>query len=576
MEMSEKIIQKISLISALAFFLVSVCSGQNKQVSSGANDVVIIANANILTMNPKLPVAEAMALKGEKIIAVGNLNAVKKIAGNKYEFYDLDGGTVVPGFIETHEHMVQFGSSTLFVDITPFACPSLKEALAKLKKYGQVDKDGWIYAWAVDQTLYTEKRGPTRQELDELFPDVPVFIFHMSGHGGYVNSKALEKAGITKDSPNPQGGEFEKDKNGELTGYLKGMPAWLQVGKFPDVSIETTMKSGEIHAALGFTTVSEFGIMNPLMLKLLKGTSMAPNFPVRVLGGMFITMPGFKETASQASNFETDLFKVKYVKTWTDGSTQGGTGFFTQPFYKLDADTKKGARGTQDEFNEQIAMILGMGFAPGIHANGDAAMDMALNAIEYARKKTGKSNIRPHLIHCQYVRPDQFDRIKKLGNIGMTFMTPHIYYWGDMHRDLLLGPERAAEIASINEAIKRGIPYAIHNDAPVTPPNALFSMWVAVNRLTASGKLLGPNQRITAEQALLAYTLEAAKVLGIEKEVGSLEIGKLADFVVLESNPLKIDPKKIKDIKIVATVMNGKLTYSKSKNSYSIGEETAE
>ncbi|MGL6268575.1 MAG: amidohydrolase family protein, partial [Chitinophagaceae bacterium] len=202
--------------------------------------------------------------------------------------------------------------------------------------------------------------------------------------------------------------------------------------------------------------------------------------------------------------------------------------------------------------------------------------DMALNAIEYARKKTGKSTIRPHLIHCQYVRPDQFDRIKKLGNIGMTFMSPHIYYWGDMHRDLLLGPERAAEICSINEAIKRGIPYAIHNDAPVTPPNALFSMWVAVNRLTSSGKLLGQNQRITAEQALLAYTLEAAKVLGIEKELGSLEIGKRADFVVLESNPLKIDPKKIKDIKIVATVMNGKLTYSKSKNLYSIGEETAE
>jgi predicted amidohydrolase YtcJ len=574
--MTTKSVLRKSLIAALTMIIFNVCSGQNKTPSSGVSDIVVIANANILTMNQKQPNAEAMALKGQKIIAVGDLNAVKKIAGSKYEFYDLDGGTIVPGFIETHEHMVQFGSSTLFVDITPFACPSLKEALTKLKKYGQVDKDGWIYAWAVDQTLYTEKRGPTKQELDELFPDVPVFIFHMSGHGAYANSKALEKAGITKDSPNPQGGEFEKDKNGELTGYLKGMPAWLQVGKFPDVSKETTMKSGEMHAAVGFTTVSEFGIMNPLMLKLLKGTTMDPNFPVRVLGGMFITMPGFKETALQASNYETDLFKVKYVKTWTDGSTQGGTGFFTQPFYKLDADTKKGARGTQDEFNEQITMIMGMGFAPGIHANGDAAMDLALNAIEYARKKTGKLNIRPHLIHCQYVRPDQFDRIKKLGNIGMTFMSPHIYYWGDMHRDLLLGPDRAAQICSINEAISRGIPYAIHNDAPVTPPNALFSMWVAVNRLTSSGKPLGPNQRITAEQALLAYTLEAAKVLGIEKEVGSLEIGKFADFVVLESNPLRIDPKKIKDIKIVATVMNGKLTYSKSKNSYSIGEETVE
>jgi len=531
-------------------------------------DVVILANGNILTMNPGQPTASAMAIKEGKIIAVGDLSVVKKVAGKSYEYVDLESKTVVPGFIESHDHMVQYGATLSFLDITPFACPTLKEALQKLKQQGKPDQDGWIYAWAADPTLYKEKRAPTRRQLDELFPDTPVFIFHMSGHGAYVNSKALALAGVTKATPNPQGGEFEKDADGELTGYLNGMPAWLKVGKLPPFSKQTITKSGNVHARHGFTATTELAIMNSNMLDLLEEATQSPGFPVRVYGGMFITMPGLDEVAPQIKNYETDLFKVRYIKTWTDGSTQGGTGYFTDPYYRLDADTKKGARGTQEDFNQQVTKILQLGFAPGIHANGDAAMDLALNAIEYGRKQTGNTTIRPHLIHCQYVRQDQFDRIKKMGNIGMTFMTPHVYFWGDMHRDLLLGPERAPKINSINSAIERNIPFAIHNDPPVSPPNALHSMWVAVNRLTSSGKALGPKERITPEQALLAYTRQAAMVLGIEDQVGTLEPGKYADFVLLSEDPLKVDPIKIKDIQVEATVMNGRITHMVAEKGY--------
>ncbi len=531
-------------------------------------DVVILANGNILTMNSDQPTASAMAIKEGKIIVVGDLAVVKKAAGKSYEYIDLESKTVVPGFIESHDHLVQYGATLSFLDITPFACPTLKEALQKLKQPGKPDVDGWIYAWAADPTLYKEKRAPTRRELDELFPDTPVFIFHMSGHGAYVNSKAFELAGITKATPNPKGGVFEKDDKGELTGYLNGMPAWFMVGKLPSISEQTIINSGNIHARQGFTTTTELAIMNSNMLNLLEEATRNPEFPVRVYGGMFITMPGLDEVAPQIKNYETDLFNVRYIKTWTDGSTQGGTGYFTEPYYKLDADTKKGARGTQEDFNQQVTKILQLGFAPGIHTNGDAAMDLALNAIAYARKETGNTKIRPHLIHCQYVRQDQFDRIKKMDNIGMTFMTPHVYFWGDMHRDLLLGPERAPKINSINSAIERKIPFAIHNDPPVTPPNALHSMWVAVNRLTSYGKLLGPKERITPENALLAYTREAAIVLGIEDRVGTLEPGKYADFVVLSENPLEVDPMNIKEIKIVATVLNGRITYLAAEHAF--------
>jgi predicted amidohydrolase YtcJ len=521
----------------------------------------IVANGNILTMNSNQPTASAIALKEGKILEVGDLAAVKKAAGKSYEYVDLEGKTVVPGFIESHDHIVQYGATMAFLDITPFVCPTLKEALHKLKQQGKPDGDGWIYAWAADPTLYKDKRAPSRRELDELFPDTPVFVFHMSGHGAYVNSKALEVAGVTKDTPNPTGGEFEKDENGEMTGYLRGVPASLRVGKLPPFNIETIMNSANLHASHGFTSTTELAIMESKMLNLLEEATSNPEFPVRVFGGMFITMSGLEEVTPQIRNYETDLFKVRHIKTWTDGSTQGGTGYFSEPFYKLNADTKKGARGTQEDFNREVTQMLQLGFAPGIHANGDAAMDLALNAIEFARKKTGRTDIRPHLIHCQYVRQDQFDRIKKMGNIGMTFMTPHVYFWGDMHRDLLIGPERAPKISSLKSAIERDIPFAIHNDPPVTPPNALHSMWVAVNRLTLSGEVLGPDERITAEQALLAYTREAAIVLGIEDQVGTLEPGKYADFVVLSENPLEVAPMKIKDIRIEATVMNGRITH---------------
>ena len=569
MKMIDAKLSKVLIGSVIAGLYLTIMLVATAFAQTVDKDVILLANGNILTMNPKQPTANAMAVKGGKIIAVGDLEAVKKTTGQSYEYVDLEETTVVPGFIETQDHVVQYGSMLGLMDISPFVTPSLKEVLEKMKKEGEPDKDGYIYAFGADQTLYDEKRGPTLKELDELFPDNPVIMIHLSGHGAFVNSKAFELAGVTKDTPNPQGGEFEKDKNGELTGYIKGLPAWTKVGNIPPTTKETVLQSAEFHVKRGFTTVTELAIFDSKMAVFLEDvTRTVEDFPVRIYGGMFITMPGLDEVASQIKNYETDLFKIKYIKTWTDGSTQGGTGYFTEPYYKLDADTKKGARGTQEEFNQQVTKILKLGLAPAIHANGDAAMDLALNAIEYARKETGNTTIRPHLIHCQYVRQDQFDRIAKMGNIGMTFMVPHVYFWGDMHRDVLLGPDRASKINSVKSAIERGIPYAIHNDPPVTPPNALQSMWIAVNRLTTSGKELGPEQRITPEQALAAYTREAAVVLGIEDKVGTLEPGKYADFVVLSENPLEVDPMKIKDIKVEATVMNGIITNMELEGGY--------
>ena len=526
-----------------------------------ASETVLVANANILTMDGKGTRASAMAYRDGRILAVGDEATVRQAVKGDYQYVDLNGQTVVPGFIESHEHMMMQGGLLPWADLTPATTRNREEALEKLRRQ-KPDEDGWILGFGVEPLLYEGEAGqPTwRESLDQVSKNIPVFVIHNSGHAAYANSKAFELAGISRDTPNPKGGEFLKDANGELEGYINGQPAWTQIHGFPTVSRETTWHSAEVRARVGITTASELAIMSSRYLEHLREVTAEPDFPVRIVGGMFISMPGLVNVAPRVKDYETPLFKVRFIKTWADGSIQGGTGAMTKGYYRFDRAAKSGLRYSQQDFDSQIRKILELGLWPAIHANGDAAMDMALNAIEYARKETGDVRARPQLIHCQYVRPDQFDRIKRLG-ASMTFFVTHVYNYGDLHRDVFLGPERGSRISAIKWAFEKGIPAAMHDDAPVALPNPLFNMWVAVNRKTRSGKVLGPDLRITPRQALAAYTREAAYEFGMEKTIGSLEPGKLADFVVLAEDPLGVAPDHIKDIRIVATVMNGKVTY---------------
>ena len=542
-------------------FVATTWAAASAWASPQESATTVLVNATILTMNQAQPTAEAMAVRGGRILAVGDESSVRQAAGSEVELYDLDGATVVPGFIESHEHMMMQGGLLPWADLTPATTRDRDEALEKLR-HQEPDDQGWILGFGVEPLLYEGEAGrPTwRQSLDEVSTELPVFVIHNSGHAAYANSKAFELAGITKDTPNPRGGEFLKDENGELEGYINGQPAWTQLHGFPGVSRETTWQSAEVRARVGITTASELAIMAPFYLEHLQEVTSEPDFPVRIVGGMFISMPGLEEVARRARQYETELFKVKFIKSWADGSIQGGTGAMTEGYYKFDRAAKSGLRYSQEDFNAQLLKIFRLGFWPALHANGDQAMDVALNAIEYARKQTGDTSVRPQLIHCQYVRADQFDRIKRLG-ASMTFFVTHVYNYGDLHRDVFLGPERGPRISSIQVAFEKGIPAAMHDDAPVALPNPLFNMWVAVNRKTRSGKALGPDLRLTPEQALAAYTREAAYEFGMENEAGTLEPGKYADFVVLAENPLTVDPEHIKDIEVLATVMNGRITY---------------
>jgi len=551
------------LIAVIVLTIFAACGdsepgGENAEIS----DVTLIVNANIVTMDPDRPSANAMAYSGGHIISVGEVADVRAVAGNPDTVHDLDGRTVVPGFFETHDHMFLSSGTSAITDVSPFTTPTLAEALEKIGDT-KADADGWVSAFGADQELYEERKGPTRDFLDELFPNTPVIVFHLSGHGGFANSEALRFAGVDENTPDPQGGFLEKDDEGRLTGYLAGQPALFLVRNYPLPSVDTALVAAEQRAARGVTTASDLSIMSSDILDVLVETTGSGGLAVRLVGGVFVTAPDFEEILSRVEESESEFLNIPFVKTWTDGSLQGGTGDLIGGYYDPEMGGD-GAQGTQDMFNAQVLRMYELGFWPAIHANGDGAVEIALNAIEHAQRASGMgpdSGIRPQIIHGQVTSEDQIKRMAELG-VSPTFFVTHVYYWGDLHARRTVGPEKANRLSAMADGFRYGVHPSMHNDPPVTPVNPIFNMWIAVNRISSSGKVYGAEQAITAEQALAAYTMNAAYQFGMEDEAGSLELGKRADFVVLDRNPLDVDPEEIRDIVVEATVLGGRQTYS--------------
>jgi len=503
-----------------------------------------------------------MAISDGRIIAIGSESDVRSTIGEYSKYHDLKGQTIVPGFIETHDHIYMSSTTSSVTDVSPFTTPTLAGALEKIQ-HTEPNEEGWVIAFGADQELYKEQRGPTRDLLDKLFPNTPVLVFHLSGHGGFANSEALKQAGVDESTANPTGGFYEKDVNGKLTGYLAGQPALFSVKKYPNPTPETARSAGLKRAEKGITTSSELGIMNSIVLEGLQQATSSPDFPVRVIGGYFSTAADFEEMALLLKNYENDLLKIPFIKTWTDGSMQGGTAHLSSGYHSNEMG-EGGAQGSQEFFKQQVLKIYQLGYWPAIHANGDGAVDVALNAVQYAQQTLGNKvsqGIRPQIIHAQYTRAEQIKRMAEL-KVFPTFFTTHVYYWGDLHYEKTLGSERAQRLSAMADAFHYDIKPSMHNDPPVSPIDPLLNMWISVMRTSKTGRVLGADQAISAQQALEAYTINAAYQFGMEKNSGSLAVGKLADFVVLEKNPLKVEPDEIRNIRVLTTVLGGRITFS--------------
>lgn len=550
--------------------LVGVLVGCNL---SSAPDTVYV-NATVVTMNPAQPRAEAVAVREGRIEAVGSGETLRALAGAETRLIDLEGKTLVPGFIDGHSHLLLDGQTGFtFVDVRPPPIgpfpdiPSIQLAL-KLR-HAQTPADQPIIATGYDDTLLRERRHLNRSDLDAVSMVRPIIVLHVSLHIAVANSAALAMAGITAASPQPEGGVVRIDEvSGEPNGILEEGPAMAPVfALFGETPRRVSYRAAEIaldrYASQGVTTAQD-GAADLSTLEILFEMDMDERLPIRVVAfpraDAALAMIAREVAISFSASDRLSLGPVKIV---ADGSIQGYTGYLTEP-YHVPFRGDSGYRGypamPRDALAELVEQFYDADFQVAIHGNGDAAIDDILFAFERAQAAHPREDDRPILIHAQMARPDQLDAMRRL-NVIPSFFVLHTYYWGDRHRSIFMGPERAARMSPTRSALERDLHFTIHTDAPVVPMESMRLLWSAVNRTSTSGATIGEDERITPEQALRAMTLDGAYQYGREHELGSIEPEKFADMVVLSADPTTIDPTTIDEIEVLRTIVEGETVW---------------
>ncbi len=523
-------------------------------------------------MAPGNPAVTAFSISDGKFCRVGSDDDVRHEVGTDTEIVDLEGKTVLPGFIESHNHMSVYAMNLLQVNCASPPNYTVDDIKQRIRRAAHSAGPGkWILGYGYDDTLITDKRHLTKSDLDQAAPHNPVQVLHISVHFSYVNSKALETAGITPATVQPDGGEIDKDTDGQPTGLLMEPGAMdlvrdhIPLFSAPQLKEVIGEAAGHFHR-YGITSIHDGGIgyfhHGPQVVQAYQELEKEGRLNLRVYMTLIETLYRRLFDAGLRTGFGSEMLKLGCVKTWQDGSIQGYTGalgaaYHSRPdhFGELLIDPK--------ELNRMVAKYHGAGCQVAIHANGDRAIDSVLDAFEAAQQSHPKNDCRHMIIHCQTATDTQLDRIKHL-SILPNFFVNHVYYWGDRHESIFLGPERARRIDPLHSALQRGLKFCLHSDLPVTPVDPLFSIHTAVNRLTRQGRVLGPEERIPVLAAIKAYTVDAAYASFEEDQKGTIEPGKLADFVVLSDNPLEVPPPAIKDIRVLKTVVGGMTVFDEA------------
>ncbi|MBI5506741.1 MAG: amidohydrolase [Deltaproteobacteria bacterium] len=542
-----------------------------------AHGPTLYVGGPVLTMDGDSRVAQALAIDGDKVVATGTdkeLRTWAKKAGA--HVVDLGGRAILPGFVDGHSH---FPASGLFEKAVHVGSPPLgsvrniEQMVAALSARALESDEHWIVGWGYDDTLLEDNRHPTRYDLDKVSRDRPVVVWHVSFHIAALNSRALEELGMTHATPDPAGGRIRRIAGndagntataGEPDGVLEEeatrpvFDSTLKPSSWEAVLI--ARRAAATYLAAGVTTAQD-GAATGDQVQGLALMSRLGLLPLRVV----VWPEG--QTAEQILDGELDVraaesdwFRLGAVKLVDDGSIQAYTAYLTKPYFRVPGGADPATRGypriARDELMREVVRFHKAGWQIAVHGNGDAAIDDILDALEAAQKQYPRSDSRPVIVHAQMTRDDQLDRMKKLGVVP-SFFPLHTFFWGDRHRDRFLGPERAARISPTAGAAARGIRFSIHADTPVLPMEPLRIVASAVTRRAASGAVLGPDQRIGVMQALRAITIDAAYQAFLEAKVGSLEPGKLADFVILDRSPLD-DPDHIENIRVLETFVSGR------------------
>ncbi|HUH92024.1 MAG TPA: amidohydrolase [Casimicrobiaceae bacterium] len=532
---------------------------------------VVYRARSVLTMNPSAPRADAVAVRDGRIAGVGEAGALAAAGATIDDRYA--DRVLMPGLVEAHAHLLEGGIWDYpYVGFYPRRSPAgalhpgLKDisavvAALHMAEARLTDPDAPLVAWGLDPILFGGPRV-VLADLDRASPHRPIAVIHANFHALNVNSAMLVRARITRDT---YVDGIVRDAAGEPTGELAELAAMFPV--FRIVGDPFARGRGEralwsfarLAQAAGVTTAID--ITNDLSdesVETLGRATARDDFPLRLVAALFGNgldpRLGIERVRSRTA-MNTEKLRFGPAKLMTDGSIQGFTARLKPPGYH-DGHPNGLWNIAPSELDAAVAAYHAAGLQLHIHVNGDEASEVAIDALEHALARHPRADHRHTLQHCQMADAAQLERMRALG-LCVNLFSNHIYYWGDVHRSVTMGPERAERMDAAGTALALGVPFAMHSDAPITPMAPLFTAWCAVNRRTASGRVLGESERIGVGEALRAITLGAAYTLRLEGEIGSIEVGKRADFAVLADDPSAVPPEVLKDVRVVGTMVGG-------------------
>lgn len=554
--------------------------------SSSKEGDTIYFGGPILTMEDSRPEVEALVVKDGKIAFVGTKAEALKWSGKGTIEVDLKGETMLPGLIDVHSHITSRAGMAQAVDLSPSPygtvddIPHLQEVIRSYILKQNLPEQAPILGNGYDDAIMSEHRHPTRAELDAISQTHPIIIVHASGHASVANTAMFKLLGIKEDVKDPQGGHYGRDsKTKLLNGKMEenaSFEALMKLTSLLPKPTKTDSISDEIKSFIaaqdewlsyGQTTMCDGRTMG-VGLDLLKEVAAK-----KILKADLVYFPDFEANkknwevlAKDYMRYENRL-KLGGFKFSDDGSPQGKTAWLTEPYLVPPEGQTKDYKGfpifTDEVLYADLKAIFSKGITAQLHVNGDAAIDQAIRVIGKLKEEgIYKPEMRATLIHVQNSRPDHIEKIRKLGVIP-SYFSAHVYLWGDWHYQSVFGPKRAAFISPAEAAKKAGITFTMHHDAPVTPPDLWTGIYAAVNRTTRSGMVLGGDQKISVWDALKAVTINAAYQYQEEDRKGSLEVGKLADLIIVNENPLTLDPTRLRSIQVMETIKEGKIVFKR-------------
>jgi len=522
---------------------------------------LILHNGHIITMDPSRQRAQAIAISGDRIFAVGENATVKALRSPQTRMVDLGGSTVVPGFIDAHSHPAVAGRLHLRrVDADLRSISAIQAAIRE--RAARTPAGEWVLAFKYDDTKTSEGRYITRADLDAAAPNHPVYIAHRGGHSGYVNSLALTKAGITDATPDPEGGRFYRDPStGRMTGKLveNATDAFDRV--IPNTFTRADYREGiklmsRMLAKSGVTSIHD-AYNGPADLQAYQDARDAGELSTRVYSLIGYYAIDRMIAAGIRTGFGDNWVRVGAMKATCDGSISERTARLSQPYVGRPQDF--GVIVASEEVLYPIAKKAHeAGWQIGIHANGDVGIDTVLRIYERLQKESPRQDPRFRIEHCTVINPDLVRRMRALNVIPTPFST-YVYFHGEKMKEY--GAERLNSMFAVRSFLDAGIRVTQASDYPPGPFEPMMALQSSVTRTDIKGTVWGPRQRITVEEAIRVGTINGAYASFEEKTKGSLEPGKLADLVVLGRNPLREDPSSLITIPIERTMVGGKWVY---------------